>query len=65
MWVFRELSVQSGVSAEICSKITGLAKTWLGRCISSFKMAYSVLVSATGTPPTVTARAAVSRVSPP
>ena len=54
MCCFRELSVQSGVSSVIRSKMTALAITCPGFLMSSFKMAYSVFVSFTGQFPTDT-----------
>ena len=54
MCVFSELSVQSGVSADILSSKRDLAMTCPGFCIKSFNMAYSVRVRFTGFPSALT-----------
>ena len=65
MWVFRELSVQSGVSRLMRSSSTDLASTCPGFCIRSFNMAYSVRVRLISRPPAVTRWEAVYNVRSP
>ena len=65
MCILSELSVQSGVSPAMRSRMTERVTTWPGFDMSSFNMAYSVRVSRTSLSPQLTVRAPVSSRSAP